>query len=499
MSSVIIVGFDGLQPAQVTPERMPNLSAMAAEGVVFENHHSVFPTMTRVNLASIHTGCYPGRHGLAANNIVVRELDPTRPITLKREDLTEVAEKTGQILLAPTLGEILAANRRELVSVSIAGRGGTFMQNPHAERVGGASIHFKFTMPGALHDEIVSRFGPWPAGPDIDEGLRDVPVSELMGRAIDVLTQYVLEERESAVSVLWCSQPDAAQHPAGVGSPLAENSLRQSDEQFGKLLDWLDSTGRTAETDLIVLSDHGYSTVSSTIDIRTAVRQAGFPNRGEPGGVTVVPNGGAVLFYVHERDPATTDRLAKWLMGQPWCGAIVGAAAVGPIEGVLPAALVGADGSRAPDLALSFAWDSEPSTADYAGHVASTNAYAGDHGSMSRQEVNNVLVARGPSFKRGARVANSTGNVDVAPTVLSILGLHGSDAMDGRVLEEALARGPEHIPEWTTSVHEAQRKVTSQGYRQEIALSTVGTTGYADYGRAWSTEASSQIRSVPSQ
>ncbi len=489
MKSVIIVGFDGLQPAQVTPERMLNLSTMAADGVVFDDHHSVFPTMTRVNLASIHTGCYPGRHGLAANNIVVRELDPTRPITLNRQNLTEVAEKTGQMLLAQTLGEILAANGRELVAVSIGGQGGMFMQNPHAERIGGASVHFKFTLPDALHDEIVFRFGPWPAGPDIDIGLVDIPVSDLLGRAVDVLTDYVVEEREPAVSVLWCSQPDAAQHTAGVGSTLAEDALLQADEQLGRLLEWLAMTGRDAETDVIVLSDHGYSTVSSTIDIRSIVRESGFPDDRQPGGVTVVPNGGAVLFYVHDRDPATADRLAEWLMGQPWCGPIVGAAALGPIKGVLPAALVGTDGPRAPDLAMSFAWDSEPSSNGYAGHVASTNTYAGDHGSMSRQEVHNVLIARGPSFKQGARVTNATGNVDIAPTVLCILGLPGVAGMDGRVLDEALARRPEHEPhERTTRIHEAKRAIGARVYRQKIALSTVGSTPYVNYGRAWLTE-----------
>ena len=33
MRSVFLVGFDGLQPAQVTPELMPNLAEFAAEDV----------------------------------------------------------------------------------------------------------------------------------------------------------------------------------------------------------------------------------------------------------------------------------------------------------------------------------------------------------------------------------------------------------------------------------------------------------------------------------
>ena len=205
-----------------------------------------------------------------------------------------------------------------------------------------------------------------------------------------------------------------------------------------------------------------------------------------PGGVTVVPNGGAVLFYVHERERATADRLARWLMGQPWCGPIVVSQVVGGIEGALPAALVGAEGPRAPDLAMSFAWDSEPNAEGYLSHVVSTNPHAADHGSLSTHEVRNVLIARGPSFKRGARVQTPSGNVDVAPTVLDILGLPGADGMDGRVLHEALARGPDQgPPEWTTDIHTAERKVSAGVYRQEIAVSKVGAAHYPDYGRGW--------------
>lgn len=61
--SVLIVVFDGLQPAQITPELMPNLAEFAQTGVTLTNHHPVFPTVTRVNVSSLVTGCLPGKHG----------------------------------------------------------------------------------------------------------------------------------------------------------------------------------------------------------------------------------------------------------------------------------------------------------------------------------------------------------------------------------------------------------------------------------------------------
>lgn len=48
---------------------------------------------------------------------------------------------------------------------------------------------------------------------------------------------------------------------------------------------------------------------------------------------------------------------------------------------------------------------------------------------------------RGPSFKSGVTVESPTGNIDIAPTILRILGHDGGEEMEGRVLEEALKAG----------------------------------------------------------
>ena len=97
MPSILIVAFDGLQPAQVTAELMPNLSALAAGGVTFDRHHPVFPTVTRINAASIVTGRYPGGHGLAANTVVVRQFDPYVAFSALEPVLSRVAGKLGSL------------------------------------------------------------------------------------------------------------------------------------------------------------------------------------------------------------------------------------------------------------------------------------------------------------------------------------------------------------------------------------------------------------------
>jgi predicted AlkP superfamily pyrophosphatase or phosphodiesterase len=65
----LLIVVDGLRPDYVTSEVMPNLTALGKRGVVFTRHHSVYPTVTRVNAASISTGAYPETHGLMGNTI----------------------------------------------------------------------------------------------------------------------------------------------------------------------------------------------------------------------------------------------------------------------------------------------------------------------------------------------------------------------------------------------------------------------------------------------
>src|SRR6187549_2630869 len=65
----LIVFFDGLRPDYITPELMPNLYAFSKDASYGKQHHSVFPTVTRVNASSYSTGSYPDTHGLMGNTV----------------------------------------------------------------------------------------------------------------------------------------------------------------------------------------------------------------------------------------------------------------------------------------------------------------------------------------------------------------------------------------------------------------------------------------------
>ena len=481
MASVVVFIFDGLQPAQVNSRLMPNLTAWAAGGVSFANHHSVFPTVTRVNASSMVTGMNPGGHGLAGNRLLIRDFDPDHAMPALEPELAQMAKAGVPVLLAPTMAEILSRQGREYLAIVVGTSGNAYLHNPtvgdSGDRSGGATIHPTFSLPRDLHESLLDRFGQWP-----EESRPNTP---RLAHAMRVLTEYVLPERRPAVSLVWSYEPDYSQHHAGVGSGLSDTAIKEADGQFGDLMRWLRENGRAEDTDVIVASDHGYSTISENINVEALVKEAGFALGGGAGEVIVAQNGGAVLFYTHPGDIGTAERLAAWLMAQPWCGTITASEAVSGIPGTLPASLVGNQGPRAPELTVSFRWDSSSNKAGYEGKVYATYGEpgAGSHGSMSRHEIKNILFASGPSFKSTLKLDTPSSNLDLAPTILRILGISGEWEMHGRVLDEALAGGPDAGDlAWSTELHDAEHNLGEKVYRQQIKISRVGAASYVDEG-----------------
>ena len=469
---VLIMVFDGLQPAQITPELMPNLSKFANGGVTFANHHPVFPTVTRVNASSLVTGCMPGRHGLAGNTFLCRDFDPHRVIPAMEPTLQEVVDTTGHALLVPTLADLLGRHGMEYFAIGTGTSGNAYMHNPNAATSGGATIHPDFALPRPLYAELAERFGEWPA--------QDLPNTARLVHARRILTEFVLPERDPAVALLWSSEPDKTQHEDGVGLGRAPQALAEADAEFGELLDWLRVNGRADTTDIFVTSDHGYSTISEVVRVEQLLREAEFPTIDLPGGVAVAANGGSALLYVNGSDPQTAEALAVWLAAQPWCGPLFASERVGKPAGTLPLDLLGCEGPRSPDLLMSFPWQSLDNPAGYPGHAPATGGAIGQgqHGSLSQHELRNTGLASGPSFKRETIIETPTGNIDFAPTILHLLGLDAeASSMDGRILSEALENGPPG-PKPDRRVYRAERP----GFCQELQISAMESTHYVDWG-----------------
>ena len=89
--------------------------------------------------------------------------------------------------------------------------------------------------------------------------------------------------------------------------------------------------------------------------------------------------------------------------------------------------------------------------------------------------------AFGCSGERGLESEVPCGVVDVAPTILHLMGVDGAADMDGRVLNEFLERGPhpgDVAIRWEEKT--AQRSLGTRGVRQKVCYSLAAGHRYLD-------------------
>jgi arylsulfatase A-like enzyme len=143
-----------------------------------------------------------------------------------------------------------------------------------------------------------------------------------------------------------------------------------------------------------------------------------------------------------------------------------------------------AGNEHAPDVEMAFRWTGEKNQFGAAGMIDADwqrAAGKGTHATLSKFEMHNTLIAAGPDFKNGLTSDLPSGNVDLAPTIISILGIKSAAQMDGRILEEAMI-GSTILPSAETETVETTKKFPTGTWHQHLQISRVGSTIYLDEG-----------------
>jgi hypothetical protein len=170
------------------------------------------------------------------------------------------------------------------------------------------------------------------------------------------------------------------------------------------------------------------------------------------------------------------------------------------MEGTFALEQANIQNDRAPDVVMAFRWDASKNQFDVPGMIDADwqrAAGKGTHATLSRFDMHNTLIAAGPDFKRGETNDLASGNVDLAPTILQILGIKPPKQLNGRILSEVMinsghgavsrngglqsaAPAPSRNPEMQTI--EATKHFSSGTWRQSLQVSRVGSTIYLDEG-----------------
>ena len=478
---VVVIVWDGMRPDFVSENHTPTLWKLAREGVTFRRHHSAYLSATVVNGTAIATGCYPSSSGVFANYVFRPEIDPAKlidagdPAVVRKGD-----EWSGRRYLSkPTIAEILHPAGK---CTAIAGtKYITLLHDRRATPDDPASRKSFIVFQGrALPNEAIDLFGsPLGSFPGLDDPRAD-------DWTTNALTQVMWKENVPDYSLLWLREPDYVQHKTSPGSPASLAAIQSADKHLADVLVALQKKNARNDTDVFIVSDHGFSTIGRSIDLLSQLNRAGFrvvreltaqPQKGE---IMIIGNGGSVLFYIIGHDADVTHRLVKWLQQTDFAGVIFSRE---KIEGTFELQLAKIDMPSAPDVVMAFRWSEQLNQFGVAGMIdADWNRKpgAGTHATLGKFDMHNMLIAAGPDFRRDVKDELPTGNTDLAPTILRILDVDPPEKMDGRILREAMAEGMAEKSRTKTIV--ASRDFEHTTWRQYLKISQVNSTVYFDEG-----------------
>jgi arylsulfatase A-like enzyme len=481
---VVLVVWDGMRPDFITEKYAPTLDKLAHEGVHFRNHHSVYPTATDVNGAALATGCYPNRNGLAANLEFRPAINSRQPIDMGDPDSIKRGDEVsgGKYLAIPTFVEILRAAGKKTVLVGV--KSVAILFDRHNDwtyvRIRGKPLTIFAAAPlgPSAREEMIKELGPIPDDP----GANSMQRNHFATRA---LTEFFWRDAVPDFSLLWLSEPDLAEHNFAPGSSEAISAIKAVDDDLAMVLSALEKKKVRDSTDVFVVSDHGFSTIRRSIDIVALLNKAGFraakgfSDKPKPGDVLVAGNGGTALFYIHEHDHKVTQRLVEWLQHSDFAGMIFTRE---KFEGTFSLTDVHIDSQNNADVVLSFRGSEEKNRFGVAGLIdADWNRKAGEgtHATMSRFDVRNVCIAEGPDFRHAFETAVASGNIDIAPSILGIVGLRLPTQIDGRLLEDAMIRPSDQVPDLPRRPTDFLRAM-HEGWQQNLAITHVAGTVYFD-------------------
>jgi hypothetical protein len=562
--NVVLFIADGLRFRMVDDRTAPTMASISRDGVSLRNGHALFPTFTMANASGMATGHMLGDTGSYSNTIYMgfevpgagNSLTPFLESDVVLGDVDE--HFAGNYLDEAT---ILKLARDKGYSTASIGKIGPALVFDPTERSGEQTI---------LVDDATGTSKGIPLSAEVSERLKAASLSlaaptrgangnpgnvvkpgALSANVVQqdyfasVTTRVVLpmfkERNKPFLLVFWSRDPDGTQHnqgdslntlTPGINGPTSLAAIRNADDDLARIHSSLDELGLLDTTDIVVTSDHGFSTISkesrTSPTIKTKFADAltghlplGFValdlahalnlplidpddgyrtiaegehtknGNGLIGGdrnkpkVVVAANGGSDLVYIPDGDKAIAKHIIDALLSQDYVSGIFVDSKLGKFSGTLSlddVALEGAAITPNPAIAVNFrSFDmvcGEPVRCTV--EVADTVLQQGQgmHGSFSRADTWNFMAMQGPDFKSQFVDPAPASNADIGRTIAQLMHLDVSDKgkLVGRVLSETLPGGV--IPEVSSRVIVSE--AAANGLVTVLDMQQVGETRYFD-------------------
>lgn len=447
----LTIGFDGLRPADITSEVMPNLRRFLDENHCWENYLARFPTETYVNHPVIFSGFLPGRHGVIGNGYFNPEVVDHPVFNGHELPLVEAHEKGPRgLIMVPTIGDRLGAVDKTFRTLCANSSGSSRLQHLHADRYAGhldCCMHdVSHTIPLREREQLTAKYG---------NGEKLV-FPDFKG---NVLIERMFFEEEvrrglGAYTCVWIGEPDHSEHEFGLQADQTIAARKDADRVFGHILDWWEQEGRSQGIQLAVISDHGHVEIDRHIDVVALLKSQGWSvvtgsevvfHGANSSDFDIVYVGGYTTgLWARDKSAANLARIRDCLMNSCDIGMIFSRDGIhGGIEGDVPGTfserLVFSNCYRSPDI--RYIPRGNPRT----GHMVMDNSLAvgcTDHGGLLPGEVHCLFGCAGSLFRAGSHLHTvPASHDDFATTVCASLGLLDENAIkplpEGRILREA--------------------------------------------------------------
>lgn len=268
---VVVVGLDGtpfsLVERLMAQGDLPNLQRIVHAGSL-RRMSSVYPVVSSTAWASFMTGRNPASHGIFG-------FVDCHPGTYK----TYIP--TGRNLVGPTLWEVLSGQKRRVAVMNVP------VTYPPRE-VNGALVSCfltpdvrKATYPASFADKLVEigyrlDMDPWLARKSKDLLLEDFDI--VFARRAEAMW-CLLEQEAWDFFMIHIMETDRLQHflwehyeqDDSTYAPQFVSRYRQVDKLLGELYDSL-----KPDTDLVIVSDHGFASVKYEVYVNHWLEQAGW-------------------------------------------------------------------------------------------------------------------------------------------------------------------------------------------------------------------------------
>lgn len=260
---LIVVDIAGLEPGLISEDRTPNICSLSAKGE-FARVRPVFPAVTCTSQASMLSGTYPRQHGIISNGLYDRQ---THTVSFWEQSSSLVqAEKVWDIAKRGGSGRTTAVLFWQNTMYADA----DIVLTPRPLHMEDRMIMWCYSRPPGLYEKISNEIGKFDLstywGP-----LASNKSSEWIGKA----SELVLERQKPNILFTYIPHLDYIFQREGIFPKNLKEEIRFVDNIVGNIMKKTIDLGIRDQTQFVILSEYGFSDVTSDIPINRVFREHG--------------------------------------------------------------------------------------------------------------------------------------------------------------------------------------------------------------------------------